>query len=297
MWVLKSPTDLGEATPGAAPGRMRRVLITGASSPAAPAAISLAQRDGLDFFAADSDPDAPGLLLVPPQRRLVLPDPTSPDYVETLRDTCKTFGISIVIPLLHPEFLPLARARQRLEGVGVSLVLSPASSLLTCLEPHRLARACELVGIAMAQACDDDLPVLEVDVFVRSDWVLAAALPRIWESGTAQHRATARTLHDRAAVKEAKRVCQATGVRGMATVVFKRAASGKLLLVKVIPGAHPYHAVAAAAGINVIALALAEALGELVPDSVRIREVTAIFEKIGNYSTNGLPGTAHVVTA
>ncbi|HEY2241428.1 MAG TPA: hypothetical protein VGI21_21680, partial [Streptosporangiaceae bacterium] len=62
-----------------------RILITGAGGPAAIAAMkSLRAEPSVELLAADMDPWASGLYLVPPECRTLVPAGAAPDFADTL---------------------------------------------------------------------------------------------------------------------------------------------------------------------------------------------------------------------
>jgi len=103
---------------------------------------SLAGLDGVDLWAADIDPNAAGLYLVPADRRLLLPRGDDPGFVAALLDWCRSEAIDVVFPTVDQELLPLAKGRSAFLERGVTLVLAEAEVLATCLDKWRLYQAC-----------------------------------------------------------------------------------------------------------------------------------------------------------
>lgn len=60
-------------------------------------------------------------------------------YVDTLLEICRKEGVSLLVPLYEPEFLILDAARERLEEIGVKLVLSDRRVLKICGDKRRTA--------------------------------------------------------------------------------------------------------------------------------------------------------------
>ncbi len=155
------------------PGSPTRVLVTGAGGPSAVSIMkSLARVAGVDLWAADIDPNAAGLYLVPAHRRLLLPRGDDAAFVEALLDWCRSEAIDVVYPTVDQELLPLADARAAFQAAGVRLVLAGAAVLATCLDKWRLY-----------QACRGEVPVprtaLLDDTFQDADWALPViAKPR-----------------------------------------------------------------------------------------------------------------------
>ncbi|MGB5952085.1 MAG: ATP-grasp domain-containing protein, partial [Ornithinimicrobium sp.] len=99
-----------------------------------------------------------------------------------------------------------------------------------------------------------------------------------------------RTWADDASIAQAVAVCRAIGLRGVANVQLRRRSDGSPALLEVNPRVPGSLVLSAAAGANLAALALAEALGEQVPAHVPFREVAMvryladIVVEIGDYS-------------
>jgi hypothetical protein len=109
------------------PGRLR-VLVTGAGGPAAIAAMKSLRADpSVELLAADMDPWAAGLYLVPPEARTLVPAGAAPDFTVALLARCRALGVDVVLPTVDAELRPLARdraafalrPRDRPRGLGV----------------------------------------------------------------------------------------------------------------------------------------------------------------------------------
>ena len=88
-----------------------RVLITGAGGPAAVSAL-LDLPDAVEWVAADVDPHAVGLYLVPPQRRVLVPRGDDPELVGALLRACAEHRVEAVWPTVDTELLPVATVGQ-----------------------------------------------------------------------------------------------------------------------------------------------------------------------------------------
>ncbi len=131
-------------TPVARPAhRPLRILVTGAGGPAAIAAMkSLRAEPSVELLAADMDPWAAGLYLVPPEARTLLPAGAAPDFVDTLLTRCTTLEVDVVLPTVDAELRPLAHARDKFTAAGVSLLLAEAEALEIILDKLTLATHC-----------------------------------------------------------------------------------------------------------------------------------------------------------
>jgi carbamoyl-phosphate synthase large subunit len=123
--------------------RPLRILVTGAGGPAAIAAMkSLRAEPSVELLAADMDPWAAGLYLVPPAARTLLPAGEAPDFVDTLLTRCEALEVDVVLPTVDAELRPLAHARDKFAAAGVSLLLAEAEALEIILDKLALATHC-----------------------------------------------------------------------------------------------------------------------------------------------------------
>lgn len=124
-------------------GRVKRVLVTGAGGPAAIAAMkSLRAEESVELLAADMDPWAAGLYLVPPWARTLVPAGAAPGFTDALLSRCLRLGVDVILPTVDSELRPLARARERFAAVGIDLLLAPAAALDVILDKLSLAQHC-----------------------------------------------------------------------------------------------------------------------------------------------------------
>ena len=123
--------------------RPTRVLVTGAGGPAAIAAMkSLGADPSVELLAADMDPWAAGLYLVPPAARTLVPAGADPDFTSVLLARCQALGVHVVLPTVDAELRPLAHARPQYAAAGIALLLAPARALDVILDKLALARRC-----------------------------------------------------------------------------------------------------------------------------------------------------------
>jgi carbamoyl-phosphate synthase large subunit len=130
------------ARPGRS-GRPLRVLVTGAGGPAAIAAMkSLRAEESVELLAADMDPWAAGLYLVPSWARTLIPAGAAPEFTDVVLAKCFALGVDVILPTVDAELRPLARARPRFSAAGVDLLLAPAAALDIILDKLVLAEHC-----------------------------------------------------------------------------------------------------------------------------------------------------------
>jgi carbamoyl-phosphate synthase large subunit len=132
--------------PGSVPDaalRSVRVLVTGAGGPAAVSVMkSLGADPSVTLIAADMDPWAAGLYLVPPEARTLVPAGDAPGFAEAAMARCVAMGVDVLIPTCDAELPPLGRARAEFRQAGIELLLAPDQALEVCLDKLALAERC-----------------------------------------------------------------------------------------------------------------------------------------------------------
>jgi carbamoyl-phosphate synthase large subunit len=126
-------------TEGAA--RLGTVLVTGAGGAAAVTLI-LSLREHATVIAADIDPIAAGLYLVPADQRALLPRGDDPGFVDALLEAAVAHGADLVIPTVDVELADVSRARARFAAKGIDLLVESPLTLETCLDKAALMQAC-----------------------------------------------------------------------------------------------------------------------------------------------------------
>ena len=120
-----------------------RVLVTGAGGPAAVSVMkSLSADSSVHIIAADMDPWAAGLYLVPPAARTLIPAGLDPGFVEAALARCIAMGVDVLIPTVDAELRPLGRARADFSMAGTELLLAPDQALEVTLDKLALAQCC-----------------------------------------------------------------------------------------------------------------------------------------------------------
>lgn len=132
---------------------------------------------------------------------------------------------------------------------------------------------------------------LSVDVFVRADHTLMAAVPRTRDRIDSGVSVAGRTLHDQAAITLAAAAVEMTGLRGISNVQLKRDTRGALAVIEINPRMPGSLVLTAAAGANLAAVALAEAMGEPVEgpidfiDAAIVRHLCEVAVPMTEYPT------------
>ncbi|WP_130011211.1 ATP-grasp domain-containing protein [Serinicoccus sediminis] len=120
------------------------VLVTGAGGAAAVTLIE-ALADDYAVAAADLDPLAVGLYLVPGERRGLLPRGADPAFVDELIALARRVGATLVIPTVDVELAAVAQARGRFAEHGMTVLVEQPETLRLCLDKHLLMRHCAAV--------------------------------------------------------------------------------------------------------------------------------------------------------
>ncbi len=118
-------------------------LVTGAGGAAAVSFIKAVHGERVTLHAADMDPFAAGLYLVPAAQRHRLLAGADSGFAAHLLELCRRQAIDVLVPTVDSELLGLARARDDFEAAGVRLLLASAETLAICLDKLTLLQACE----------------------------------------------------------------------------------------------------------------------------------------------------------
>jgi carbamoyl-phosphate synthase large subunit len=109
----------------------------------------------IDLFAADIDPYAPGLFLVEPDRRILLPRGEDDNFARTVLAACRERRIDALVPTVDSELIGLASIRDEFEASGTKLLLAPESALRVCLDKWALMWAMD-AGVPIPRCELDD---------------------------------------------------------------------------------------------------------------------------------------------
>jgi carbamoyl-phosphate synthase large subunit len=145
--------------------RSPRVLVTGTGGPSGFSFMRALPGDALEFYSADIDPHAPGLYLVDPAHRLLLPRGDDPGFVEAMLEICGEHGIDVLVPTVDSELVPLADARDEFEAAGTSVLVAPTRALHLCLDKWALMQVADgSVPIPRSAPLDDDFDPGDFDL-------------------------------------------------------------------------------------------------------------------------------------
>jgi carbamoyl-phosphate synthase large subunit len=141
-----------------------RVLITGAGGPAAVSVMKSLRADPtVELLAADIDPWAAGLYLLPPGARTLIPPGDDPAFVSVVFGRCLWLGVDVLVPTVDSELRPLGQARGQFAEAGVKLLLAPDGALAVTLDK-----------LALAQCCAGKVRVPRTELLTETD-------PRSWD--------------------------------------------------------------------------------------------------------------------
>lgn len=121
-----------------------RIVVTGAGGAAAVTLIR-SLTDGYDVVAADIDPLAVGLYLVPSERRALLPRGDAPDFVDALLALASTHQASLVIPTVDVELPRVAARVAEFEALGAAVLVESTTTLDRCQDKAALVEVCASV--------------------------------------------------------------------------------------------------------------------------------------------------------
>ena len=150
-----------------------RVLVTGAGGPAAIAVIrSLAEDPKFTLIAADMDPWASGLYLVPKDSRVLLLPAAHVDFISNLLEICKEKSVDILISTVDGELEPVAKNVEHFRVMGMRVLGAPLHILRETLDKFALARKCLLVvGVPRTELLEQaDLSLWSFPVVVKPRW-------------------------------------------------------------------------------------------------------------------------------
>ena len=126
--------------------------MTGAGAPGAAGILKCLRKES--FFqvtAADASSHASGKYLA--ERFETIPAGTDPLFATSLLQLCREKNISVILPLVTRELLPLAKHKKEFNEAGILLPVSPAASLEIANNKSRLYEFLQWRGIAVPEFC------------------------------------------------------------------------------------------------------------------------------------------------
>ena len=139
------------------------VLVTGAGGAAAVTLIR-SLRDRATVVAADIDPIAAGLYLVPAEQRLLLPRGDDPGFVAAVLAAAVAHDADLVVPTVDIELRGVSAARERFAAQGCGVLVESVHTLDLCLDKAALVEACRpVVRVPVTLVLTPDLTPAELD--------------------------------------------------------------------------------------------------------------------------------------
>ena len=82
----------------------------------------------------------------------IVPGVNAPHYIDALLDICRRKKVGLVIPLVDPELLALAQARDRFAAEGSRVVISSPRVIEICRDKEKTCQFLEAAGIGSPKA-------------------------------------------------------------------------------------------------------------------------------------------------
>ena len=124
---------------------MRRVLVTGAGGAAGVAVLRALAEAGVTTVAADPDALAAGRYLA--DADTTVPDASDPRFAATVVHAAVAHEVDAMISTVAEEMPTLSTVTDELAAAGVSIWLSPADTVETCVDKQRFAKAAQSAGL------------------------------------------------------------------------------------------------------------------------------------------------------
>lgn len=142
-----------------------RIMVTGAGGPAA-ISVWKSLHPAYALHMSDMDPCAPGLYLVPPAQRFLVPKGDAPEFCDAVLNACAQRNIDLLISTVDSELLPLALRRDEFERSGTRVAL-PSIELLRMAKDKAL----------LLEHCQGVIPVPHSQIWNASTAALPLVLP------------------------------------------------------------------------------------------------------------------------
>ncbi|HXT18793.1 MAG TPA: ATP-grasp domain-containing protein [Gemmatimonadaceae bacterium] len=125
--------------------RALRVLVTGGGGPSAISFMQAVSGNDVELFAADCDPYASGLYLVPRGNRVIVHRGDDSRFIEHLLAACAVHRIEVLVPTVDLELGKVAAARDAFQAAGTAVLVASSATLDCCLDKWDLVRVCRSV--------------------------------------------------------------------------------------------------------------------------------------------------------
>jgi carbamoyl-phosphate synthase large subunit len=124
---------------------MTTVLVTGAGGAAGVAVLRALSTAGVTTVAADPDPLAAGRHLA--DADTAVPYASDPRFAANVVDAAVAHAVDAVICTVAEEMPTLSTVTDELAAAGVSMWLSPADAVETCIDKQRFSKAAQSAGL------------------------------------------------------------------------------------------------------------------------------------------------------
>jgi carbamoyl-phosphate synthase large subunit len=119
---------------------------------------------GWPVIAADIAPDSAALFEA--DHAVILPRSDEAGFADALLQTCRRFGVRLVVPTRDGELAVLAGLKSRLAEAGVTALVSSVEALAVCRDKRRFVEICAEQGLATPRTFGPE-EALTYPVFVR----------------------------------------------------------------------------------------------------------------------------------
>ncbi|MFT6143897.1 MAG: carbamoyl-phosphate synthase large subunit [Myxococcota bacterium] len=156
---------------------MTRILVTGAGGAAAVSFMRAVAGPDVTLFAADIDPHAVGLYLVPEEHRVLLPRAEDPSFGVALMTAATRLDVDVVVPTVDAELAITSALTAAFRVLKIAVLVAPEAALVSCLDKAKLMAAAQ--GIVPVPAWE----VVDAD-FIPERWELPVVVkPRVGAGG------------------------------------------------------------------------------------------------------------------
>jgi len=125
--------------------------------------ISFFKKEGFITFAADSDFTAPSLYIA--DKGFIVPRVVNnpKKYVEAILNICKKEHIEVIVPLIDPELIVLAKVKEKFLDIGTTVLLSSYPSVKIAADKYETYNFYKEVGLSAPETLtlDNEKPMEE----------------------------------------------------------------------------------------------------------------------------------------
>jgi NAD(P)-dependent dehydrogenase (short-subunit alcohol dehydrogenase family) len=245
------------------------VIVVGAGSPEGVALVQALSKSGHRVVAVDHDLLAPGLRLA--RLGAVIPPTDDPLFKMALRSVVRSSEARVVLAPLAEDMSRLAEAQELLAQEGTSTWVPSRNVFELCRDLGALDHVLtssglpeDKTGLGLASDVPENRRNFSVDVLVDRDHDLLTAVSSWRVTARAGTTTVAETFFDTRLLELVRAVCAAMLIEGPA-VVEGYEADYRIRLTGIRPGFSDVSPLTRAAGVDIVSLTLAGALGHRLP--------------------------------